>query len=218
MELGGFAETPEVIDGTQEEYEAFNYCLACDYLAAMRSEDFELLGDVGLDTIESVTEWLNYDGEVGKNLKDQIAAIPQGLLITDNHRPLFEAAIENDNCNFARIFIDNGNYDFRLFAIVMTHAPILADNQETFFLNTIFKRNKEIDLDTYVTFLNGLFSVLEDKYALLENPEEKAEFLKRIRPYMRGIRIPPEFKRDIRIMEIIKMDTYSWQKALRLQK
>ena len=31
-ELGGFAETKDAIDGTEEDLNAFNYCLACDYL------------------------------------------------------------------------------------------------------------------------------------------------------------------------------------------
>lgn len=219
MELGGFAETAEDIDGTQEEFEAFNYCLACDYLDAMLREDFEALGDVGLDTIESVVYWLNYDGEIGESIKEQIATIPQGYLVTDNKRPLFEAVIENNNYNFASIFIDNGNYDPRLFVVVMTQDPDFSKCEEVHFLNSIFKcKNGEIDLSTYINFLNSLFGILEEKYVSLECSEEKAKFLKRIKPHIAGIRIPPEFKRDLHMMEIIKMNTYSWQKELRCQK
>lgn len=214
MELGGFAEAPEAIDATQEEFEAFNYCLACDYLAAMVAEDFELLGEMGFDTIESVTYWLNYDGEIGESIKDQIAAIPQGNLVTINNRPLYEAAIENNDFNLVTIFLYNGNHDVRLFLTMITETP-LTEYREISILNVIF-RDSDVDLSNCITFFNSLFSMLEEKYVLLETPEEKAKFLRKIKPYIASIRIPSEFKNDIRMTQIAKMNKYSWQKALRL--
>lgn len=214
MELGGFAETPESIDATQEEFEAFNYCLACDYLAAMVAEDFEILGDMGFDTIESVTYWLNYDGEIGENIKDEIEAIPRGHLMTINNRPLYEAAIENNNFNLATIFLYNGNYDVRLFLTVIIETPI-TEFRDFSILDIIF-RDSDVDLSNCITFFNSLFSMLEEKYVLLESPEDKAEFLRKIKPYISSIRIPSEFKKDIRMMQIAKMNKYSWQKALRM--
>lgn len=43
IELGGFSEYQEDIDGN---FEAFNRCLASDYLTAMISEDFLSLGEL----------------------------------------------------------------------------------------------------------------------------------------------------------------------------
>ncbi len=216
MELGGFAETPETIDATREEFEAFNYCLACDYLNAMIEEDFELLGEVGFDTLESVEYWLDYDGKIGEDIRDQISSISNGHLITINDRPLYEAVIENDNSNFAEIFIYNGNFDVRLFLTVITREP---SGERNTLLNVICThRATEIDLPAYTTFLMDLFASLEKKYVSLETREKKIAFLNQIRPYIAGIRIPSEFKNDIHLMQIVKMNTYSWQKALRLNK
>ena len=72
IELGGFAEDETVIDG---DFNAFNYCLAYDYLCAFENEDFDALGEVNNDLIDTITDWLNYDGEIGKNNIDKIAKL-----------------------------------------------------------------------------------------------------------------------------------------------
>ncbi len=88
FELGGFAEDPDVIDGTQEEFNAFNWCLACDYYDAILGEDFEALGEelnhlgTWIDLIDNVCNWLNYDGEIGKDIKDDLNKLLDGTIIT----------------------------------------------------------------------------------------------------------------------------------------
>lgn len=53
-ELGGFAIEPGDIDGTEDEFNAFNLCLAEEYFYAMKDEDFELLGDMDLDLVHKI--------------------------------------------------------------------------------------------------------------------------------------------------------------------
>lgn len=100
-ELGGFAESKEVIEGTEEEFKAFNWCLACDYYGAVVGEDFESLGDdlndrIAWDDIMGrVCEWINYDGEICKELGDNIEKLYDGTIITYRNRTFIEACYEH---------------------------------------------------------------------------------------------------------------------------
>ena len=97
QELGGFAENEDAIDGTKEDFYAFNYCLANDYYVAIVSEDFEsIVGDtdkylIDIDLIDDICKWLNYDGEIGKDIEDDIEKIKDGTIITCNNRTFYEA-------------------------------------------------------------------------------------------------------------------------------
>ena len=101
IELGGFAEWPEVIDGTEEEFEAYNYCLANEYYDAVLGEDFESLGEVlnngyvWHQIMRDVCNWLNYDGEIGKDLKENFKLLYNGTIITCNNMPFIIAAYEH---------------------------------------------------------------------------------------------------------------------------
>ena len=107
IELGGFAETPEVIDGTEEDFNAFNWCLACDYYEAVVGEDFDSLGEVLNDVYNwhtlmyDVCTWMNYDGERGKNMKDELLKLYNGTILTYNNRTFIEAAREHGWFNLA---------------------------------------------------------------------------------------------------------------------
>lgn len=212
MELGGFAETPDDIEGTEEEFIAFNYCLAIDYLDAMIDEDFELLGEVGIDTIENVVEWLNYDGEVGKNMQEQINSIPKGKLITSNNRTLEEAVIEQENLPFAEVFIFNGNTNPKLFVIAMDKAEDqFHENGNTILNIGLSSTNSQ---EEYLSFLKEVFDLIEDKYNKITNLEEKYLFLLRIRPHIENIRIKKQYFEDAKTKEFIKKLDYNWQKNM----
>lgn len=107
IELGGFAETPEVIDGTEEDFNAFNWCLACDYYEAVVGEDFDSLGEVLNDVYNwhalmgDVCIWMNYDGEIGKDKKDEYPKLYNGTILTYNNRTFIEAAREHGWFNLA---------------------------------------------------------------------------------------------------------------------
>ena len=105
-ELGGFAENPNVIDGTEEDYNAFNFCLAYDYYVAIINEDFDSLGEdlnnIGTwyDLMDKVGYWLNYDGEIGfgirNDIRQTIRKIYYGTIITYKDRTFIEACFENN--------------------------------------------------------------------------------------------------------------------------
>lgn len=81
-ELGGFAESPRVVDGN---WQAFNFCLAEDYLSAMGEEDWGALGYMDKDLVNDIARWLNYDGQIGKDRIDIIKNIPKVLIQTSKN-------------------------------------------------------------------------------------------------------------------------------------
>ena len=115
IELGGFAESPEVIEGTEEEWVAFNWCLAVDYYNAMLDEDFEALGEIDRNLLDSICEWLSYYDDISLEKRNDIKDIPKGLLKTCHNRTLAEAVIEYHQTELAYAFIQNGNHDINLF-------------------------------------------------------------------------------------------------------
>lgn len=86
LELGGFAEYPDVIDGSEEEFNAFNFCLAEEYFYAMCSEDFETIGEVDTSLIRNIIHWLNYDGIINKKMEEKVKKVETGLFLTDKNR------------------------------------------------------------------------------------------------------------------------------------
>ena len=114
-ELGGFAEWPEDIDGVEEEFKAFNYCLAEEYYFAVLGERFDSLGEIMNDgtiyqeIIASVCKWLNYDGEIGKDKKDDFDKLYNGTIITVNDRSFIEACRDYGWNKLADDLIRNNN-------------------------------------------------------------------------------------------------------------
>ena len=100
-ELGGFAETPEAIDGTEEDLEIFNYWLAYDYYGAVVSEDFEALGDDLNDgyawdsVMNGVLFWLNDTERTEKFIRDELDSMCNGTIMTFNKRTFIEACEEH---------------------------------------------------------------------------------------------------------------------------
>lgn len=216
MELGGFAENQDEFDGTKEEFEAFNYCLAEDYLSAMIEEDFESLGEVGTDTIDNVIYWLNYDGEIGKSKEEIIRSIPRGELKTIKGRSLEEAVIENENLYFASVFIDNGNMNPKLYLIEMEKSYQVPYEKSLSLLNIMLSRADS--LERYFEFLKSIFDLIEEKYLEKRTQEDKKTFLEKIRPYINGIRISAELNNPDKVKSFMKKMDYSWQKEINRKK
>ena len=115
FELDGFLERPEEIDGSIEEFNAYNWCLANDYYIAVLNEDFDKLGD-SLNNLfdwhyimNNVCRWLNYDGEIGKDIKDDFAMLHNGTIQTYNNRTFIEAALEHGWDDLANNLINENN-------------------------------------------------------------------------------------------------------------
>ena len=121
LDLGGFAQYLDDIDGTEEEFNAFNFCLAEEYFNAMCEEDFELIGEVDTSLIINIMHWLNYDGIINKNIEEEIKKIETGLFLTNKNRTFIEAIVENKNPYLADAYISLGNNDPRLYVIVILY-------------------------------------------------------------------------------------------------
>lgn len=221
FELGGFAESPEDIDGSKEEWIAFNHCLAEDYLRALLEEDFASLGEIGGYTLSTIAKWLNYDGEIGKENENIIAGIPKGTFMTNKGRPFEEAVVENHNCPAALALIENGNHNVELYlTLIINDEPTpseddLLNNIYTSFLEPADDTFSHYLEDEYCNFLESIFSRIGEHYDSLQDSSEKEQFLRQVKPYIAGIRIPKSFKDNLRLKEIAKMKSSSWQIELR---
>ena len=88
--LGGFAEGPWVVD---DDWEAFNYCLAENYYDSMFGEEWDLLGGMCCDLIDKIVFWLcENDPEVGKEYDAN--AIYTGTFKTYKGRNFIDAIID----------------------------------------------------------------------------------------------------------------------------
>lgn len=111
-ELGGFAQNPEDIDGTEEDLRIFNHCLAYDYYAAVVGEDFDSLGEclndgsAWRDLMNEVTFWL-LDAETDVDIKDNLNNLYYGTIITYKNRTFIEAC-RSHGWNDLAIYLSKG--------------------------------------------------------------------------------------------------------------
>lgn len=173
-ELGGFAEDEDVLDGTVETFNAFNFCLAEDYYAAMLEEDFEAIGEICVCTFENIMYWLNYDGDISRTSKEEIEKIKTGLFLTCKNRTFIDAIIENKNTVLAWVYIMLGNKDIRLYTLYTMYddTPIFAFRR----MGDMTKNKEE-----YILFIKSYFNELEKEYEKISDREEKLNFLRKIK-------------------------------------
>lgn len=214
-ELGGFAESPEVIDG---DWEAFNFCLAECYLQAMGEENWEALGYMDEELVNDIARWLNYDGEIGKDRIDIIKNIPKGLIQTSKNRTFIDAIVAEHKAPLAQTFIYNGHHDVRLYltAIIYGNFKIADDwyGTDTNLLNHIhgFECN---NAENYSKFISQIFEGIEQHFLGINDIKEQQKFLKYIKEFIKAIRIPVEYKDNKELMEIARLESFSWQKSLK---
>lgn len=179
-ELGGFAESPDVLEeGTEEAQEAFNYCLASDYIDAIYGEDFESLGCIDHCLLDDILMWYQLGGG-SLSLEDE-EKIMRGNVITNGGRTLLEAVLEDRNDCLARTFICNGNNDSRLYALCV------VEDEWAGLLNSHSDMNR---LD-YLQFLKGIFDLVEEDYAKTSG-EDKIRMISCIRKNIMSIRFSKE--------------------------
>lgn len=203
-ELGGFAEDEDVLDGTIETFNAFNFCLAEDYYSAMINEDFEAIGEICVTTFENIMYWLNYDGDISRTLEEEIEKIRTGLFLTCKNRTFIDAIIENKNTDLAWVYIALGSKDIRLYTLYTMH-----DDESIFAFRNIgdITKNKE----EYILFMKSYFDELEKEYEKLSDREEKLKFLRKIKSNFK-LEICPEEYGHI----TLDMREYKFAKELRL--
>lgn len=180
-ELGGFAESPEVLEeGTEEAQEAFNFCLASDYIAAIYAEDFESLGFMDSYLLDQVLMWYEVGG--GVLTDEEMYAIRSGSVITRRNRTFVEAVLEDRNDCLANIFILNGNHNPKLYALCVSedewHGLLNSDDDMT--------------RDEYLEFLRDVFNSIEDDYSSFDN-ESKIRMLSSLKTNLSSIRYSKGF-------------------------
>lgn len=180
--LGGFAEFKEDIDGTEEEFEIFNRCLASDYYRAFYNEDYEALGVISGTLIDEIALWYTNDDE--SDVKDFIE-IKKGLIKTKNNRTFIDAIVEDKRGDYADVFISNGNLDVRLFITVILYGDF---NKVLCSLWLPF-----LDKEQYFNLLENVFLELEKIYLSLESEEEKMYLLSKVKNTIENTKYNPEF-------------------------
>ena len=180
FKIGGFALDEDAVDG---DWETFNYCVAENYYDAMLGEEFELLGYASCSFIENIMYWLNYDGEIGKNHKEDIEKIRTGLFMTCNNRTFIDAIVETKNVSFAQTYINFGSEDVRLFVICLFGVDIcIIDGEEQYDGTVLNMINRFCETkDDYIKFLSKMFALLGEQYNELQNDCDRIEFLNVVR-------------------------------------
>lgn len=159
--LGGFAEYPEDIDG---DYEAFNRCLADEYMGAFYYEDFASIGYIDHSLLETIVSWSNDPKAKG---------ILDGSFMTIKNRSLIDACFDCCYGCLAEIYLNKGifspklvvavlfsNEDIEPSAILDIDENIGLITQEEFdkrmkelfdFIEEFYNKNKDrIDIDEYL--------------------------------------------------------------------
>lgn len=179
-ELGGFAENKDVLDGTEETYNSFNYCLAELYLDAIWSEDFEAIGEADKYLISNVAHWLTYDSKIAKEIKDAGKNILTGEIITCNNRQFIYSIIAKNQVSCARTWLDLGSKNTDLIVYY-----ILNNEDDYDFINHITTNNSK---EKVIEILSDIFKKLNEIYRLITNKVKEKEFLKKVKDYLYNIR------------------------------
>lgn len=107
-ELGGFAEYPEDIDG---DFEAYNRCLADEYLGAFYDENFVATGLISSGLLDTIREWSSEKEEVDKILN--------GTFITCKNRSIIDAIFEKRYGCLAELILYKGVFSPKLVVAIL---------------------------------------------------------------------------------------------------
>jgi hypothetical protein len=193
-ELGGFAEYEEDIDGTEEEFNAFNYCMAQSYANAMYREDFEELGEFSPDLLENICRWLNYTEEM--NNLDIVQEIKNGKLMTIKERTFIDAIYENKSSSLAETYLLNGVYSPKLVLTI-----ILSDEED---YEAYIIGNSQEDFDNKI---KELYDFIEEEF---NKCSDKKMFLNKIKENYNRIKVSNKYK-----SKPVSTNTYNWAKKLK---
>lgn len=193
LELGGFAENLDVIDG---DFQAFNYCLAEEYAHAMYEEDFASIGDIDTDMLDSICYWLNYDGR--HDNERLISDIKSGNLITNNRRSLIDAIYDTKNSSLAETYLNYGVYSPKLvLTIVLDSKSDAIANIDVGVLNQ----------EQFTKRVDDLHRCIEEKFLKQENKED---FLLKVWEGFGRVKYESQFK-----CSPVEIEKYQWAKSLK---
>lgn len=177
IELGGFAEGQDVIDG---DYEVFNCLLAEEYYNDFLEEEFESTGIISCSFFEDFIYWLNFYHDLNK---EQLKLLKNGEILTINQRTLIDAIYEKRYGSLAEIYLANNIYNPKLL-----FALIACDNEE--FDGYANLNSINIGESKLNEIFNDLYNLIEVEY---QNVEDKSYFLNLIYNNFGRIRCNNEF-------------------------
>lgn len=198
IELGGFAEDEDAIDGTEEEFELFNYFLAQDYVEAMFEEDFEMLGEFSSCLLDDIIYWIDYDGKHdGQRTRKELM---NGSLITNKNRTFLEAIYDAKHGTLAETYISRGIVTPKLVL-----AVVLSKCDEDDIEPSAYIGDESYKKEDYDKLFKEFYDLIEIEYT---KAEDKKEFLKAIKNNYGRIRI---YKDKNRVVP----SSYNWVKELK---
>ena len=196
MELGGFAENPKVIDG---DFNAFNYCTAENYVAALYDEDFDAIGEIDEIHFEDICYWYNYDKQL--NHKQIVDSIMDGSFITKKNRTILDAIYENKNVCLAEIYAYEKVYSPKVLLTLLLYSdyPISINPYDT--------RSEH-----YNSIFKDLFDFIDLEF---NNMEDKKEFLKTIKDNITRLRYSKNYNNNFFVNSA---ENYEFVKQIRRDK
>lgn len=195
LELGGFAENPEEIDG---DFDSFNYCLAEEYAIAMSNEDFGAIGNIDIYMLDSICYWLNYDGR--HDNERLVSDIKSGKLITNNKQSIIDAIYAKKNSSLAETYLNYGVYSPKLvLAIILSNENDVVANIDVGVASQ----------EEFTERVDQLYSFIEEEF---KNQKDKEEFILKIWEGFSNITYESQLK-----LHCISDCEYKWVKCLKKQ-
>ena len=156
-ELGGFCEGPEDIDG---DWEAYNHCLADEYIGALYNEDFDSVGYISLDLLK----------DIYNNSYEKVPGILDGSMMTCKDRTLIDAILANRYGTLADLYLKMGIFSPKLVVAILLSdediepEAILSLNQS---ISTITQEEFDKRLKELFDFIQKIYDSNKDDNILL---------------------------------------------------
>ena len=173
IELSGFAEFPDEIDG---DFNAFNYCLAEEYVGALYNEEFNITGQMDCTLFDNICYWYNYDEHLGN--KEEANKLRNATFTTINNRSIVDAIYDKNYASLAFVYVGNGIYLPKLILTILFSDDLYYDihisENDNDKINNIFKDlfdfvEKEYQKNNDIEFLKKFKNNFDRIYVLKQN-------------------------------------------------
>lgn len=185
LELCGFAENEKVIDGTYDEYLAFNHCLSSDYVSAIYGEDFEALGDLSSDLLDDILYWIPIYDQKDEETKENIES---GLFKTYKNRTFIDAILANNNTEAAYTYLKrNGiSYNDKYIDLLILLIINYGENGHDLINNIIFESLNKKEIEKKLRIILKKIINIYDQAAKVDD----IDIQEKIRSYINDIKYP----------------------------
>lgn len=185
LELCGFAENEKAVDGTYDEYLAFNHCLAENYVSAIYEEDFETLGDLSYDLLDDILYWIPIYDKKDEKIKENIES---GFLKTYKNRTFIDAILANNNPEAAYTYLKrNGiNYNDKYVDLLILLIINYEENEHDLINNILFDSLNKKEIEKSLEMLLKKIINVHDQAIKLNDIDVQ----KKIQSYLNDIKYP----------------------------